>query len=78
MALTAAQRTIYETRLAEAENALHQLTIGGMARTFVDQNGERVEFTVANAARLRGYIYELKMALGTISVAGPMKVSMVR
>lgn len=77
MALTAEQRTTYETRLTSAEDALHNLMIGESARVFVDQNGERVEYAVANANRLRSYIYELKLALGKIDTTGPMSVGML-
>lgn len=77
MALTTEETALYTTRLTEAESALHQLMMGQMARVFVDQNGERVEFTATNASRLRAYIYELKSKLGKISTTGPMKVSMV-
>ena len=78
MALTPEEVVTYTTRLGEAEQALHQLVIGGAARVFVDQNGERVEFQAANAQRLRGYIYELRTKLGmTTDVMGPMKAWMV-
>lgn len=77
MALTAEETALYTTQLAEAQAALHKLMIGQSARVFVDQNGERVEFTAANAQRLRTYIHELKMLLGKLDVTGPMKVSMI-
>jgi len=77
MALTTDENTTYTTYLAEAEKALHQLTMGQTARTYVDQNGERVEFTAANASRLRAYIFELKVKLGKTKVSGPMKASML-
>jgi hypothetical protein len=77
MALTAEERTQYTGYLADAEKALHSLMLGQTARTFVDQNGERVEFTAANAGRLRAYIYELKLKLGKVKATGPMKASMV-
>ena len=78
MALTPEEVALYSQRLTEAENALHQLVIGGAARVFVDQNGERVEFQAANASRLRGYIYELKLKLGKATNAmGPMKAWMI-
>ncbi len=77
MALSAEEIVLYTTRLTEAETALHNLMMGQSARTFVDQNGERVEFTAANAGRLRAYIYELKLKLGKVDTTGPMKVSMV-
>lgn len=76
MALTAEERVVYETRLTEAENALHQIMMGQGARVYVDQNGERVEYFAANVGRLRQYIYELKVALGKIEPAGPLNVWM--
>lgn len=72
MALTPEERAVLEQRLAEAEAALHSLNLGTQARVIVDQNGERVEFSGANAARLRAYIEELKIALGKKTVVGPM------
>jgi len=75
--LTTEQRTLYTQQLSEAQAALHSLMIGGQARTFVDQNGERVEFTAANANRLRAYIQELKLTLGVTTVLGPMRVNMI-
>ncbi len=50
--------------LADAEAKYHLLLTGQMARVVVDQNGERVEFTSANAARLQAYINDLKRQLG--------------
>lgn len=76
MALTAEERAVYETRLTEAENALHQIMMGQGARVYVDQNGERVEYFAANAGRLRQYIYELKVTLGKIEPSGPLNVWM--
>jgi hypothetical protein len=73
MSLTPEQRETLETRLTEAEDALHKLSIGGMASVYVDQNGERVEFNRASRANLRAYVMELKAALGqSMGVAGPM------
>lgn len=67
--LTAAQR------LVEAEDALHQLLTGTSARVVVDQNGERIEYTAANAGKLRAYIEELKaeIAGSTIGSNGPLR-----
>lgn len=76
--LTTAQRTLYETRLTEAEGALHDLRLGKQARVFVDQNGERVEFAVANAGRLQAYIIELKTLLGKpLRTPGPLNAWML-
>lgn len=72
MALSAEDKTLYTTRLSEAESALHSLLMGQQARVFVDQNGERVEFTAASAPRLRAYIAELKAVLGKTPISGPM------
>jgi hypothetical protein len=65
-------------RLVEAEAAYHDLQIGKSARVYADQNGERVEFTAANAARLLGYIKDLKLQIanenaGTTQSEGPMR-----
>lgn len=76
--LTPEQRTLYETRLADAESSYHDLRTGKAARVFVDQNGERVEFAVANAARLQAYIMELNSLLGRSSgIPGPMNAWML-
>lgn len=76
--LTPEQRTLYETRLADAETAYHELRLGKQARVFVDQNGERVEFAVANASRLQAYIMELKSLLGRSNgIPGPMNAWML-
>lgn len=78
MTLSAAERTLYETRLSEAETAYHELRLGKQARVFVDQNGERVEFAVANASRLQAYIMELKSMLGkSTGITGPMNAWML-
>lgn len=63
-----------QTWLTDAENAYHALMIGGSVRVTVDQNGERVEFTSANAARLKAYIEHLKQQLGLTTVRGPAGV----
>ncbi len=65
--------TILTARLAEAETQYHQLMLGQVARVFVDQNGERVEYTATNAGRLMSYIQDLKRQLGELST-GPMNV----
>lgn len=46
--------------LTEAREAYHLLNTGRSVRVFVDQNGERVEYSAASASRLRQYIAELE------------------
>ncbi|HVL26311.1 MAG TPA: gpW family head-tail joining protein [Thermomicrobiales bacterium] len=58
---------IWQTQLAEAKEALHQLVIGKMVRVVVDQNGERVEFTMTNIAALRAYIADLEARIAGAS-----------
>jgi hypothetical protein len=55
------------TRLAEAEQAYHDLMTGQSAAELRDSNGELIRFTPANAARLLGYIAGLKQQLGLIT-----------
>lgn len=55
--------TELELRLAEAKTAYHKLMLGQSPRVFVDQNGERVEYTAANAARLTAYIRGLEQQI---------------
>lgn len=56
--------TIQE-RLDDAETQYHLLLTGQMARVYVDQNGERVEYTSVTASRLASYIESLKVLLGS-------------
>lgn len=51
--------TIQE-QLAQAKAAKHKLVTGQLARVFMDQNGERVEFTTTNLDALNTYIRELE------------------
>ena len=54
------------TLLNEAERAYHRLMLGLSPRVVVDQNGERIEYTAANAPRLAQYIASLKQQLGIV------------
>ena len=61
--------------LDQARCAYHELMIGGSVRVFVDQNGERVEYTAANAGRLQSYISRLEAELNLPgSKFGPLNV----
>jgi hypothetical protein len=59
-----ADLVVLAARLKKAEEAYDDMMINGSVRTLVDQNGERVEYSPSNIGRLRGYIMELKIALG--------------
>ncbi|MGH9928614.1 MAG: gpW family head-tail joining protein [Pyrinomonadaceae bacterium] len=72
--MTPEQKAILEQRLAAAETAYHNLTIGVQGKVFVDANGERIETTPANAGRLAAYINDLKRQLGLVVSSGPMQV----
>jgi hypothetical protein len=47
-------------KLVEAEAAYHELMLNGSVRVIVDQNGERVEYTAVNPAKLLAYIASLR------------------
>lgn len=75
MALTPERRIILQARLDAAEAAYDKLMSGKAVRVLVDQNGERIEFTPANASRLAAYIVDLQTQLGLaqVRVIGPMR-----
>jgi hypothetical protein len=52
-----------ETRLAQAEAALHKLLTGSQAER-VDYEGYSVTYTKTNIGDLRAYILSLEVALG--------------
>lgn len=58
--------------LREAKDALHLLNIGQSPRVFVDQNGERVEYTSANDGKLRAYIAQIEGRLSATEGRGPL------
>lgn len=63
-----------QQKLDEAEAEYHKLLTGTKARVFVDQNGERVEFTSANRASLRQYIEQLRMEIRGKAHPGPLRL----
>lgn len=52
-----------QTELDQARTARHKLITGQLARVFMDQNGERVEFNKTSLADLDAYIRTLESAL---------------
>jgi hypothetical protein len=65
-----------QQRLDEAKAALHDLMTGRAVRVVVDQNGERVEYSVANRANLLAYISMLEAELanpGRLPAVGAMR-----
>lgn len=57
--------TVLQQQLTDAKRAYHELQTGRAVRVFVDQNGERVEYTAASAPRLATYIRQLEQAVQT-------------
>lgn len=55
--------------LEQAKDAKHKLVTGQLARVFMDQNGERVEFTATNIEALNRYIRELEQLISPRSCA---------
>lgn len=53
---------VLQTRLTEAETALHELSLGARAAS-VSYDGNSVTYTAANSATLRAYIAELKFKI---------------
>lgn len=62
-------------KLADAKTQYHLLVTGQQAKVYVDQNGERVEFTAANRGALLSYIQKLEREVASTR-PGPMQVLM--
>lgn len=58
--LTPTEIAAIKVRIAKLETAYDDILSGRAVKRFVDQNGEQVEYTTANAARLLAFINELK------------------
>lgn len=65
-----------QQQLDDAKTQYHLLITGQQARVFVDQNGERVEYTAANRASLLAYIERLERAISSTKNSGPMRIVM--
>lgn len=62
---------VLQARLAAAEAAYHALRIGSL-REVVDHNGTRIQYSRADADKLKGYIEELQNDLN--ATAAPRQV----
>ena len=58
--LTTEERSAIQARIVNLQAAYASLISGTAVRRFVDQNGEQVEYTVANIAKLDALIKSLK------------------
>jgi hypothetical protein len=58
--LTPAEKSALKIRIAKLEIAYEDIISGRAVKRFVDQNGEQVEYTTANASSLLAYIQTLK------------------
>lgn len=69
-----------QARLDAALDAQANLALGGQARVVQDQNGERIEYTTANAGALARLILTLEFQIaqlgGPAAPLGPMRVIM--
>lgn len=63
MSLSTEQCNALRVQLDDAKSAYHNLMTGQAARVVVDQNGERVEFAVAQSGKLNMYISSLQLQL---------------
>lgn len=52
-----------QQKLEQAKQARHDLITGKLARVFMDQNGERVEFNKTSISDLDSYIAQLELEL---------------
>jgi hypothetical protein len=77
--LTDAERLVLQGRLDDANSKYHLLMTGKMARVFVDQNGERVEFTATTKGALYAYITSLQAQLAPcgLEYTGPRPLGFI-
>jgi len=61
-------------RLEEAKAARHKLATGQLARVFMDQNGERVEFVATNIGLLDAYIQRLESEANPSTYRAPRPI----
>lgn len=64
-------------QLEEAKTARHKLVTGQLARVFMDQNGERVEFVATNIAQLDAYITSLEALVNPSTYRAPRPIGFI-
>jgi hypothetical protein len=64
--LTPEERVAFKARINKLEVQYDDIMSGKAVKRFVDQNGETVEYTAANASNLRAYIDKLKADLDCV------------
>jgi len=69
---------VLQQRLAEAQQAEHDIMTGTSVRRFIDQNGESVEYSRANINQLQAYIRKLEQQIRDLqnsveAYRGPIK-----
>lgn len=65
--------TITDQQMLDSANYQYHLLLTGQAvRVFVDQNGERVEYTPASATKLRQYIDMLTARVNGSPMSSPL------
>lgn len=64
-------------QLEEAKTARHKLATGQLARVFMDQNGERVEFVATNIAQLDAYIRTLEATVNPTLYRAPRPIGFI-
>ncbi len=64
----------WTAQLAEAEKALHLLSIGRASVEVRDSDGSSIRYSSANSSRLKAYIAELKSKIAGAPSASPHRV----
>lgn len=59
-----------QTRLSEAEEALHQLLLGSKEQTIEFGAGRKVTYNQANIGELRGYVSRLEDQIAVLQGTG--------
>lgn len=71
--------SVLQSRLAEAETALHNVLLGKGVAEFRDSNGELVRYSKTDVRKLEAYIANLQLDIQAIEtgvprITGPMRI----